>query len=109
MRRPSWKAESIRRKKNRERMRKVRLRRKKKRKCRQCERPVVISERTGRPAATCKVHLLADRARKTPIELRFDQEPATWLEIPLPWLEDEPIEVAKWAQRTLYKLRWLDE
>jgi predicted nucleic acid-binding Zn ribbon protein len=55
-------------------MRKVRELAKKKRRCRVCGKPVVKSERTGRPSSACKKHLVEDRARKTPTELAWEAD-----------------------------------
>jgi hypothetical protein len=86
-----------RRKRNRERMAKIRAQRKRKRRCRNCDKPVTVSPRTGRPARFCKKHLAAERARKTPPELPWtvpaDQDPVrVWVA----WPSDRP-----------YPLRWL--
>lgn len=65
----SGKARDARRKRNRERMARVRKGFKRKNGCRVCGDVVTVSERTGRPSSLCAGHLAADRARKTPPEL----------------------------------------
>lgn len=103
MRKPETPVEKARRARNRERMRKSRAAAKKKRRCRVCGKPVVKSPRTGRPSRSCAKHLADDRVRKTPIELTFDVEPATWLEIPLEWIEDDELDTSLVGAR---RLQW---
>lgn len=80
-------ADEVRRARNRERMRKVREAFKRKKKCRTCGKKVVKSPRTGRPSRYCGKHLIDDRARKTPPELKWEDD----------WA---------WADTKEYRLAW---